>query len=134
MASQDDQKIDFAAPQDTNTIFDKKKVRANPKRIQSLQHVIHGLGLNTQNYVITTEEKLKEETKSQEDRLDPCQEIDDEICDKILNHQDISSGVNSLGSVSEKSPEKSTRLISWKKLTDEQFSEILNILATDVAK
>ena len=113
LVSKDDQKLESE-----NHGANKKMTRANPKRIQSLQHVVGGLGINTHTY-----NQKEQETESSKDQLEPCQEIMD---DEILNTQvELHQLHGSIGTNSEKTPDAPRNQIgnpaSWKKLTEDQF-------------
>ena len=104
--SKDDQKIELTV-KDTEKIVGKDKIRANPKRIQSLKKVFKGLGLSGRNLVVDT--NLQDYTSFRKTDLTPCLEVDDETCAKILQHhglgeiEDVQSSMNSFATLSEKS-------------------------------
>ena len=132
--SKDDQKL-----AKSKQFLDKQVV--HPKRIQSLKQVFKGLGLSNAKLVVETNLKnYNDEDDSK--KLTPCQEVDDEICAKILKHHGLAGyncgeSNNSLETLSEdESDNSSDCTISLKddsqikqgKLTNQQFKEIVSVI------
>ena len=141
--AKDDQKIQlFGSAKNKKEIgpdFGKEKTQIQPKRIQSLKKVFKGLGLSGRNLFVDTNLKPTDIQKAV--GLTPCEEeIDDEICAKILKHhglaqqEEVDSTLNSLATLSEASVDslssddgylEPTQVIQKGNIPSNEFKEIL---------
>ena len=107
----------------------KNKVKVSMKRIQSLKQVFKGLGLSSKNVV--AQSGLKHLDKNAQD-----DEVDDAICAQILKEHGLAeecsddrTSFTSLDSVSDEENDNSVPMIDKGKLTDEEFGNIMKVLA-----